>query len=119
MKVIFNYCMKSMPTANCYVSLIGYETSDGRVQFDEIRLYSYSSLVFRVHVQPSGAMVCENYCPVDCSRTTARQVNRFTHELFGENKYFEFKETPVLALPAERAVDMFNSYIANGKRKYN
>lgn len=119
MNVCLNYRMKSMPNANCYVSLLGNETADGRVQFDEIRLYSYTTLVFRVHVLPTGAMVCENYCPVNCSSTTARQVNRFTTELFGESKYYAFKETPVLELPAEWAVDMFNSYLSNGKRKYN
>lgn len=118
MKVVFNYRMKSMPTANCYVSLLGNKTDDGRVQFDEIRMYSYTSLVFRVHVLNSGAMVCENYCPVNYSRTTARQVNRFTTELFGNSKYYAFKETAILELPIERAVDMFSSYLTNGKRIY-
>ena len=118
MKVTFNYHMKSMPAANCHVSLLGDDIGDGRVQFDEIRFYSYKSLVFRVRVDETGAMICENYCPVDYSRATARQVNRFTTELFGGNQYYTFKAVPIVEIPAEWAVDMFNSYLSNGKRKY-
>ena len=85
-----NYHMISMPYAKCRVEFIVDDFSC----LSNIRLWSYSTLILDVAVGlPDDGYACNVWVcyPANCTRTTARHVNRFTTELFGENKYFDFK----------------------------
>lgn len=86
---ITNYRLRSMPYAQCHVE---FYTDD--IFIKEVRLVSYTTTILSVKYQGSNAVV-EVVHPVDCSRTTARHVNRFTMELFGTNKYFDLKKLGV------------------------
>lgn len=86
---ITNYRLRSMPHAQCHVE---FYTDD--IFIKEVRLVSYTTTILSVKYQDSNAVV-EVVHPVDCSRTTARHVNRFTMELFGSNKYFDLKKLGV------------------------
>lgn len=81
-----NYCLRSMPHAQCHVAFI----SDGGC-LKEVRLVSYSTTILSVKYNGTDADVEVMY-PVDCSRTTARHVNRFTTELLGTNEYHALKK---------------------------
>lgn len=83
---IDSYRLRSMPYAQCHVEFY----TDG-IFIKEVRLVSYTTTILSVKYQGSYAIV-EVVYPVDCSRTTARHVNRFTMELFGTNKYFDLKK---------------------------
>lgn len=84
-----NYCLRSMPSAQCHVEFI---TDFGVLK--EVRLVSYSTTILSVKYHGTDADVEVMY-PVDCSRTTARHVNRFTRELVGTNEYFALKKLGV------------------------
>lgn len=86
---IKSYRLRSMPYAQCHVE---FYTDD--ISIKEVRLVSYTTTILSVKYQGSNAVV-EVVHPVDCSRTTARHVNRFTRELFGTNKYFDLKKLGV------------------------
>ena len=114
----YNYHMISMPAANCHVEFIVDDLSILR----NIRLWSYSTCILDVSVGPDETdaidILIDNY--VDCSHTTARHVNRFTTELFGENKYFDFKgvEQGTVVKYADmllKAVEMYERYVYHGK----
>lgn len=115
----YNYHMISMPYAKCRVEFIVDDFSCLR----NIRLWSYTTLILDVAVglpddgYACNVMVCY---PVDCSHTTASHVNRFTTELFGENKYFDFKgvETGTVVKYSDmllKSVEMHERYVYNGK----
>lgn len=89
MIAITNYRLRSMPHAQCHVEFY----TDG-IFLKEVRLVSYTTTILSVKYNGSDAEV-EVVHPVDCSRTTARHVNRFTTELFGTNKYFDLKKLDV------------------------
>nr|DAG19275.1 MAG TPA: hypothetical protein [Bacteriophage sp.] len=115
----YNYHMISMPSAKCHVEFV----VDNFSCLKNIRLWSYTTLILDVAVglpndgHACNVMVCY---PVDCSHTTARHVNRFTTELFGENKYFDFKgvETHTVIKYDDmllKAVEMHERYVYSGK----
>lgn len=113
----YTYHMISMPYANTHVEFI----VDSFSCLANIRLYSYSTLMLDLALNRStqnGVLEVCHY--VGCSVTTARHVNRFTAELFGENKYHELKKLEVGAqMDCEdillKAVEMFERYSYNGK----
>lgn len=86
---IKSYRLSSMPYAQCHVEFY----TDG-IFIKEVRLVSYTTTILSVKYQGSDAVV-EVVHPVDCSRTTARHVNRFTRELFGTNMYSALKKLDV------------------------
>ena len=115
----YNYHMISMPSANCRVEFIVDDFSCLR----NIRLWSFKTLILDVAVglpddgHACNVMVCY---PVNCSNRTARHVNRFTTELFGENKYFDFKrvetgKTVKYCNMLLKAVEMHERYVYHGK----
>lgn len=83
---IESYRLRSMPSAQCHVDFY----FDG-CYLKEVRLVSYSTVILSVKYNGTDADVEVMY-PVDCSRTTARHVNRFTTELFGTNEYHALKK---------------------------
>lgn len=115
----YSYRMISMPAAKCRVEFVVDDFSC----LKNIRLWSYTTLILDVAVGlPDDGHACDvMVCyPVDCSHTTARHVNRFTTELFGENKYFDFKgvETGTVVKYADmllKAVEMYERYVYHCK----
>ena len=112
---IKSYRLRSMPYAQCRVEFY----TDG-IFIKEVRLVSYTTTILSVKYQGSNAVV-EVVHPVDCSRTTARHVNRFTTELFGTNKYFDLKKlgvgsTMIFDGGAACIRNMHADYLYYGKR---
>ena len=111
---IKKYHLQSMPAAQCHVEL----SFDDSGLFKSVSLVSYSTKIltldYTVYIR------CTVNYPVDCSRTTARHVNRFTTEFFGCNLYHELKK---LAPGSSECYDAFYTcmaqvqwYVNNGKR---
>ena len=113
----YSYHMISMPHANAHVEFI----TDNFGCLANIRLYSYSTLMLDLSLNRStynGVLEVCHY--VGCSMTTARHVNRFTTELFGENKHHELKKLDYGSqIECEdillRAVEMYERYVYNAK----
>lgn len=109
--------MISMPYANSHVEFI----TDNWGCLATIRLYSYSTLMLDLSLNRStynGVLKICHY--VDCSVTTSRHANRFTTELFGENKYHVLKKLGYGSqMDCEdillSAVEMFERYACNAK----
>lgn len=88
---IESYRLRSMPSAQTHVEFV----HDNRNVLVSIRLVSYRTPILVIdRVEKGGEFVWVTNVVFNpaCSRTTARHVNRFTHELFGCNYYFECKE---------------------------
>lgn len=83
---IESYRLNSMPSAQCHVEFY----FDG-CYLKDVRLVSYTTTILSVKFHGNDADVEVMY-PVNCSRTTARHVNRFTTELFGTNEYHALKK---------------------------
>lgn len=83
---IESYRLRSMPSAQCHVDFY----IDG-CYLKEVRLVSYTTTILSVKYHGNDADV-EVVYPVNCSRTTARHVNRFTTELLGTNEYHALKK---------------------------
>jgi hypothetical protein len=112
---IESYRLNSMPSAKCHVDFY----IDG-CYLKEVRLVSYTTTILSVKFHGNDADVEVMY-PVNCSRTTARHVNRFTTELFGTNEYHALKklvEGGTLRFDgmAVRISDLFQNYRYYGKR---
>ena len=116
-----NYHLRSMPSAQTHVEFV-YNECNALVA---IRLYSYRTCILETVRMEKGG----NYYWVTnvvfnpaCSRTTARHVNRFTHELFGCNYYFECKEawaneSPLAdVLNTNAIMNFWNEYNQYGKQ---
>ena len=88
---IESYHLCSMPAAQVHVEFV----HDNCNVLVSIRLVSYRTPILEIdRVEKDGEFVWVTNVVFNpaCSRTTARHVNRFTHELFGRNYYFECKE---------------------------
>ena len=114
---IESYRLRSMPSAQCHVEFY----SDG-CYIKEVRLVSYTTTILSVTYHQNAADV-KVVCPVNCSRTTARHVNRFTVELLGTNEYYALKKladgyTMRFEDMGVCISDLHNKYRQNGKRFY-
>lgn len=87
--IITSYHLMSMSYANCHVNF--YRNNGYLVKME---LVSYNTTMFTAEYDGSNVKLTVNH-PVDCSKTTARHVNRFTTELTGTNLYHELKKVPV------------------------
>lgn len=86
-----NYHLRSMPSAQTHVEFVYNEC----YSLIAIRLYSYRTCILETVRMEKGGIyqwVTNVVFNPAYSRTTARHVNRFTHELFGCNYYVECKE---------------------------
>lgn len=84
------YKLKSMPSAQTHVE-IERALMDGHLV--NIWLVSYKTPVLCINLNDeTGEITLGVCCRVDYSRTTARHVNRFTTEFFGENLYHQLKK---------------------------
>ena len=118
------YNLRSMPSAQTHVEFV-YNKCNSLVA---IRLYSYCTCILETVRMEKGGIyywVTNVVFNPACSRTTARHVNRFTHELFGCNYYFECKEawsnkTPLAEVLCTNSIMNFrNEYYKYGKRLLN
>ena len=115
--IITSYHLMSMPSASCHVNF--YHNNNVLVKAE---LVSYNTVMLIAEYDDNNIKLTVNH-PVDCSRTTARHVNRFTTELTGTNLYHELKKVPVddVYIVKDAAVclsDMAFEYQKHGKRWY-
>lgn len=115
-----NYRLRSMPSAQAHVEFV-YNKCESLVA---IRLYSYRTCILETVRMEKGGIyhwVTNVVFNPAYSRTTARHVNRFTHELFGCNYYFECKEAWANESPLAEVLntnvimDFWNGYQQYGK----
>ena len=115
-----NYHLRSMPSAQAHVEFM----HDNHNALVAIRLVSYRTSILEIErTEKDGEFLWVTNVVFNpaCSRTTARHVNRFTHELFGHNYYFECKEAwaneSFLAevLNNNAIMDFWNEYQQYGK----
>jgi hypothetical protein len=115
-----NYRLRSMPSAQAHVEFV-YNKCEPLVA---IRLYSYRSCILETVRMEKGGIyhwVTNVVFNPAYSRTTTRHVNRFTHELFGCNYYFECKEAWANESPLAEVLntnvimDFWNGYQQYGK----
>lgn len=118
------YHLRSMPSAQTHVEFV-YNKCNSLVA---IRLYSYCTCILETVCMEKGGIyhwVTNVVFNPAYSRTTARHVNRFTHELFGCNYYFECKEAWANKSPLAEVLDtnsimnFCNEYHNYGKRLPN
>lgn len=118
------YNLRSMPSAQTHVEFV-YDKCNSLVA---IRLYSYCTCIIETVRTEKGGIyhwVTNVVFNPAYSRTTARHVNRFTHELFGCNYYFECKEawankSPLAEVLYTNSIMNFcNEYHKYGKRLHN
>lgn len=121
---IESYHLRSMPAAQAHVEFV----HDNCNVLVSIRLVSYSTPIIeidRVEKDDEYVWVTNVVFNPAYSRTTARHVNRFTHELFGCNYYFECKEawanesTLAEVLCTNSIMNFYNEYHKYGKRLHN
>ena len=121
---IESYNLRSMPSAQTHVEFV----HDNHNELVCIRLFSYCTPILEIdRVEKDGEYVWVTNVVFNpaYSRTTARHVNRFTHELFGCNYYFECKEawankTPLAEVLYTNSIMNFcNEYHKYGKRLPN
>lgn len=115
-----NYRLRSMPSAQAHVEFV----RDNCNALASIRLVSYRTPILeidRVEKDDEFVWVTNVVFNPAYSRTTARHVNRFTHELFGCNYYFECKEawlngsTLADVLNTNAIMSFWNEYQQYGK----
>lgn len=115
------YQLRSMPSAQTHVEFV-YNDCNSLVA---IHLYSYRTCILETVRMEKGGIyhwVTNVVFNPACSRTTARHVNRFTHELFGCNYYFECKESWATKSPLAEVLstnsimNFWNEYQNYGKR---
>lgn len=116
-----NYRLRSMPYAQVHVEFV----CDNCNALVSIRLVSYRTPILEIdRVEKDGEFVWVTNVVFNpsYSRTTVRHVNRFTHELFGCNYYFECKEawaneSPLAEILNNNAImNFWNEYQQYGKR---
>lgn len=118
--LFMNYHLRSMPAAQTHVEFL----HDIHKSLIRIRLFSYRTPILEIdRVEKDGEFVWVTNVVFNpaYSRTTARHVNRFTHELFGCNYYFECKEawandsTLADVLTTNDIMNFWNDYQQYGK----
>ncbi len=116
-----NYHLRSMPSAQAHVEFVYNECGS----LVAIRLYSYRTCILETVRMEKGGIyhwVTNVVFNPAYSRTTCRHVNRFTHELFGCNYYFECKAAWTDEMPLDEVLttnaimDFWNGYKQYGKR---
>lgn len=121
---IESYNLRSMPSAQTHVEFV----YDNHNALACIRLFSYCTPILeidRVEKDDEDVWVTNVVFNPAYSHTTARHVNRFTHELFGCNYYFECKEawankSPLAEVLYTNSIMNFcNEYHKYGKRLHN
>lgn len=115
MTQVKKFHLMSMPGAQTHVEFV---LNDGEIA--GIWFYSYGTLELYIYKNGAGKWLCKVCAYAGYSRTTARHYNRFTKEFFGQNLYYECKNTDVGdildVVISQHDVDSFyNYYVSFGK----
>lgn len=130
--------LDSMPSAQCHIEI----TMDGE-RINSISLISYETFVVGIQIldrskmpetnpyyamavaQPGNGSYSYNCCDWTYSPTTARRINRFSREFFGENKYYQIKHIAEKDKPlyiyqdeGQNIIARAKWYLENGKKYY-
>lgn len=91
---IESYSLRSMPYAQCHVNIERTSFDGGVVDgsLSAITLVSYRTPIIRLTFDRYANVELEVLYRVDCSKTTACHVNRFTTEFLGKNWYHDLKK---------------------------
>ena len=105
----------SMPSAQAHVEFV---LEDGEIQ--GIWFCSYSTLELLIHKDESGRWVCKVCAYAGYSRTTALHYNCFTKEFFGQDLYYQCKNTDVgdildVVISQHDVESFYNYYVNFGK----
>ena len=119
MKNAKSYHLYSAPYSQCHVEFV---TVNNKLSI--IRFYSYNTLELELSQATDGYWYTVVRAYVAYSRTTGKQVSRFTTELYGESKYYQCKECEIdrccrdMALTDDVIQRFYNYYRCSGKRFY-
>ena len=117
MKNTYSYHLYTAPYSQCHVEFV---TEDDKLSL--IRFYSYNTLELEFGQATDGYWYPVVRAYVAYSRTTGKQVNRFTTELYGESKYYQCKECELdhccrdMALTDDVIQRFYNDYRRGGKQ---
>lgn len=138
---IKRFRLDSMPNAQCHViieyseqginriGLVSYETNVIEISIlNSERAKERFHFAGLVHCYPGNGSWSYNCCDWVYSPTTARHINRFTREFFGESLYYQVKHCAerdahgvANAFPlydTARIVERAKWYLENGKKYY-
>lgn len=124
MKNTYSYHLYTTPYSKCHVEFVTENNANEREKLHRIRFWSYNTLELEISKSSDGywyPLVCAY---VAYSRTTGRHVSRFTTELYGESKYYQFKECEInhcrsdMVLYDDVIQRFYNDYRCGGKRFY-
>lgn len=145
MKTQFNeikrFRLDSMPSAQCHVEIEHSEQGINRIKLisyetNVVEIVIINSESLREKYKFAGVVYCSpgngswsyNCSDRTYSPTTARHINRFTNEFFGENMYHQVKRCAENYLPGtkncftisntDRIVARAKWYLENGKGYY-
>lgn len=124
MKNTYSYHLYSAPYSQCHVEFVTDNDSNEREKLVLIRFYSYDTLEIEFVQGTDGYWYPVVRAYVAYSRTTGKQVNRFTTELYGVSKYYQFKECKIdhclsnMVLSNDHIQRFYNNYRRGGKRFY-
>ena len=124
MKNAYSYHLYTAPYSQCHVEFVTDNSANERDKLSLIRFYSYNTLELEIVQGMDGYWYPVVRANVAYSRTTGRQVNRFTTELYGESKYYQLKECEInhcrsdMVLPNDVIQRFYNDYRRGGKRFY-
>lgn len=124
MKNTYSYHLFTAPYSQCHVEFVTENNAIERNNLSIIRFYSYNTLELEIEQAIDGYWypVVRAYVAYSC--TTAKQINRFTTELWGESKYYQCKECKIdhfcrdMALTDDVIQHFYNDYRCGGKRFY-
>lgn len=122
MKNTYSYHLFSAPYSQCHVEFVTENNAKERDKLVLIRFYSYNTLELEFGKSTDGYWYPVIRAYVAYSRTTGKQVNRFTTELYGESKYYQCKECDIdhfcrdMALTDDVIQRFYNDYRRGGKR---
>ena len=124
MKNTYSYHLCTSPYSQCHVEFVTENNANERDKLVLIRFYSYDTLEIEIVQGMDGYWYPVVRAYVAYSRTTGKQVNRFTTELYGESKYYQFKECEINHCRSDMVVSddviqrFYNDYRSGGKRFY-
>ena len=119
-----NYKNNKMPKAKLGDLFVVENNKKEHDKLVLIRLYSYDTLEIEIVQATDGYWYPVVRAYVAHSRTTGKQVNRFTTELYGESKYYQFKECEIdhcrsdMVLSDDVIQRFYNDYRSGGNRFY-
>ena len=108
--------LMSMPRAQAHVEFV---MNDGEIA--GIWFLSYRTLELLIYKDKSGNWLCKVCAYAGYSRTTARHYNRFTKEFFGQNLYYQCKNTGVgnildVVISQHDVESFYNHYVSCGNK---